>query len=222
MKSLYPPNIFLSPRWAIQRMNDLVQNYGKPKALTDVNMKEEREAAITGLFLLGYRLLTQKDFWIEICQDDPPDNRAISPTKRPEGRGMVKEVINLEVFEWEGHSTHSLTGAIQEKLKGKKYPPDYFLLCQVRRPGEIAELEKCYQDLQREKPGVAEVWAVFSIEDAQFDYVIVRLFPSRAEKRFKLSDEIAATKEQKDGLRELGRGFMDKPEVGEDLQIPLP
>ena len=222
MKSIYPPDIFLSPNLAIERMNQLVQKYGKSNAFTEGRFKEEREAAITAVFLLGYRLLLKRDFWIGVCQDDPPDNIAVSPQKRASGRGMEKHIINIEIFEWEGHSARGLPQAIRDKLKAKNYPQDYFLLCQVRRPGEMANLEECYQDLNREKPGVSEVWLVSSIEDNQFDHVIVCLYPSRAEIPFTLSEQLDATKNQPPCLRELGRGIMDHPEPTDDTHLPLP
>jgi hypothetical protein len=222
VKSIYPSDIFLSPNLAIKRMNQLVQKYGMSNALTDGRFKEEREAAITALFLLGYRLLLGRDFWIGICQDDPPDNIAVSPQKRANGRGMVKQIINIEIFEWEGHSAKTLTQAIREKMKGKNYPKDYLLLCQVRRPGERANVEEYYQDLQRETPNVSEVWLVSSIEDDQYDHVIVRLYPAIAEKRFNLSEQLEAAKNQTPCLRELGRGIMDHPEPMDDTHLPLP
>jgi hypothetical protein len=222
VKSIYPSDIFLSPNLAITRMNQLVRKYGKSSAEKDGRFKEEREAAITALFLLGYRLLLGRDFWIAICQNDPPDNIAVSPQRRANGRGMENQIINIEIFEWEGHSAKTLSQAIREKLKDKNYPKDYLLLCQGRRPGERANVEEYYQELQREKPSVSEVWLVSSIKDDQFDHVIVRLYPAIAIKPFNLAEQLEATKNQTQCLRYLGRGIMDHPEPMDDTHLPLP
>jgi hypothetical protein len=221
-KGIYPPDIFLSPNLVITRMNQLVQKYGVAKATTDGQFKEEREAAITALFILGYRILLQRDFWIGIPQDDPPDNIIVSPQKRVNGRGLEKYFRNVEVFEWEGHSQNTLPQAIREKLNGKKYPEDYYLVCQIRRPGDKSNVEDWVQDLQRNKPGVSEVWIVSSIENDSFDHVISRLYPNIAEQRFRLLEQLDASKSQVPCLREMGRGIMDKPEPTHDAHLPLP
>lgn len=220
VKSLYR-DLYLSPRFAIERMNLLRAKYGK-QSFTKPELKEEREAAITALFLLGYRSFDKNEFWIGICQDDPPDTEIVSPQKRVGAKGLVKVYRKIEVFEWESHSSETLTQAISRKLEMKKYPEDYWLLCRIRRPGALVNIAECFETLQREKPGLSEIWLVSSISDGPFDQCVYRVYPSLLEKRFSLSTELLAIKNQTPILREGGRGYMNSPVPTYPTFLPLP
>jgi hypothetical protein len=221
VKDLYPSDLYMSPHVVIARMNLLIDKYGQSVAFQDSRFKEEREAAITALYLLGYRKITNKDYWIGIRKEDPPDNVAITLRKRESGKGIAMDVHNFEIFEWEAHSEKSLLEAIKKKLVNKAYPLYYTLLCYVRRPGDAANLEDCFRSLQQEKIGVNSIWLVSSIQNGDADHTIAQLYPGRAQKIFKLAEELEKIKDQKPFLtanRGVGEGF----EPLGDFYLPLP
>ncbi|MBK9922328.1 MAG: hypothetical protein IPP09_03990 [Elusimicrobia bacterium] len=222
MKGLYPPDILLSPSQAIIRINELVRIYGKDRVYRESRFKKEREGAVTALFLLGFGLLEPETFWISLGQPDPPDTMAVFYKRRASDRGLEKHVRNIEIFEWEEHSSVKFVEAVQNKLLLKKYPKDFTLLCNVRRPGENGTFEEWFKVLEKLKLNVAEVWVVGSIVDSQDDYGIFRLYPTRSHTTFNLNTRLREIEHQPAYMREMGRGIMDEPKALGKYRIPLP
>src|SRR5260221_2514347 len=117
MKTSIPADTYLSPFFIARRFEAIRKKYGDEEALKLGKLKAEREIWITAAFTLGLSKLTGKIFWVAAnAEDSTPDTYAVSFLGK--GKGQVKEIKNIEIFEWEDHSKDSLMEAIHRKLKG--------------------------------------------------------------------------------------------------------
>ena len=221
MKTNIPADIYLSPYFISRRFEAIREKYGDKQALTLVKLKSEREIWITAAFTVGLSKLTGKIFWIgAYSEDSTPDTYAV--TFRQRGKGQIKEITNIEVFEWEEHSKDSLLDAIRQKLKTKKYPEYFTLLCYAHgHDGKRADLEVIFQALKAEKLGIAEVWLLSSIEDPINDHTLVRLYPERARIDFVYEAEVKAKHDQAEIIQP-SRGFGTEFVTMGKLRIPIP
>lgn len=221
MKTNIPADVYLSPSFVAERFEAIREKYGDEQSLKLAKLKAERELWITAAFSLGLSKLTGKLFWVSANpEDSAPDTYVV--TFRQKEKGQVKEITNVEVFEWEDHSRGPLLGAIRKKLTAKKYPDYFTLLCYVHgHDGERADLETIFQTLQTEKLGIAEMWLLSSIEDQGNDHALVRLYPERARIDFVYKEEVRAQHNRAD-IIQTARGLgMDFVPLGK-LRIPIP
>lgn len=130
---IYPVGLFLSPRFAIHRLEGLVQKHGMKAVLTKSCFKAEREAWITGVFAFALGKMTKQQYWVGIVSEDTSPDTLLINFKETDGN-TIKEVMHLEIFEWESHSQGTLVNAIRRKLRDKKYPEYFSLLCYAHRP----------------------------------------------------------------------------------------
>lgn len=172
-----PPGPYFSPCFQLQRFVGLQQKHGE-EAFRSRKFQAEREAWIAAVFLLGYRQLSQQDWWLQQPDEDPPDIIAVAISDGAHGRKV--ERVNVEIFEYEHHTrADDLAGAITKKLARKAYPRDYRLVCYVHghekepfTPIEVTE------KIKATNPRIGEIWVVTSIlTDDPEDYVVVRVYP---------------------------------------------
>jgi hypothetical protein len=226
MKTNIPADTYMSPYFLAKRFESIRLKYGNDQSLKIAKLKSERELWITAAFILGLSKLTGKSFWIgPNAEDSTPDTYAVSfrsSENEHAKEGQIKEITNIEVFEWEDHSEDSLLDAIRKKVKGKKYPEYFTLLCYVHgRNGEGANVETIFQALKTEEFGFAELWLLSSIQDPINDHTVVRLYPERARIDFVYEKEVAAKRDQEEIIqpsRGFGTGFIP---MG-PLRIPIP
>src|SRR5690242_17404107 len=92
-------NIWFSPCYAIYNFRELVKRIGVTKAF---NKKRELEAYITGITLLGANRSTQKHWWLQIPQNDPPDSLAATVGVNEDNVGVL-DIQEVEVFRIEDY-----------------------------------------------------------------------------------------------------------------------
>ena len=177
-RKIYPTNVYFSPAFAIKRFLGLRQKHGDYKAITKSEFKPEREAWITGVFLLGLSKLAKREFWLRAnTEDSAPDVFTISFVETI--KGVTAEMQNIEIFEYESHAQTDLVGAIKDKLKGKVYPDNYILLCYIHdRMGEVFNTNELLDKVILLNPKVAEVWVLTNIlGPTNTEHVIFQVFP---------------------------------------------
>ncbi len=208
-KSLYPKDIYCSPSFVIQRLDDIAQS--DPVFITTPELQGEREAWIAAVFLLGIGTTTKKSYWLRIVSDDVvPDINAFSKKliTRKGKQGYLRENLDIEVFEYESHQTVGLFDAIKNKLKNKSYPDHYILVCYIHnRAGEAIHLEEVFEQIQSMKPNV-EIWIVSSVisTTVQNAYIVAKMYPNRFQVIFDYKAE-SERKRQKKFLKDMGRGY---------------
>lgn len=177
-RKIYPDDVYFSPPFAIKRFLGVREKHGDKAAVTKGEYKPEREAWITGVFLLGLSKLAKREFWLRINNDDTaPDTFTISFVETE--KGVMAEIQYVEIFEYEKHSTTDLVGAITNKLKGKAYPDNYILLCYVHdRTGEIFNTKELYEKMKNFNTKIAEIWILANIlSETNSEHVIFQVFP---------------------------------------------
>lgn len=205
----YPLDIYFSPSFAIKRFLGLRQKYGDKIAVTKSEFKPEREAWMTAVFLLGLSKLSSREFWLRINNEDSaPDIITVSFIESD--KGVVAEMQNVEIFEYEAHANTDLTGALKNKLSGKTYPDDYILLCYVHdRKGEIFNTKDVYEKVKELNPKIAEVWVLSSVLcPSGSEHVIFQAFPKPNVCKFDYIEEYKNSKQKE--LIHARRGFTKK------------
>jgi len=183
---------------------------GEEIVMGSTRFQKEREAWITALFLTGVSKLNKKQYWVGVEEtDNTPDTYGV--TFRDIGKGNSLDRMNIEVCEWESHSRLGLAEHIKRKLKGKKYPNYFILLCYVHhRSGEKVDLESEYQEIIKKKFGLAEIFIISSQQKSKYDHLIARLYPNRTKIEFNKHEEMIKIKDQND-IRKTWRGTGKDP-----------
>lgn len=223
-QQLYPPEIGMSPQFAMNRFKGAIAKYGQQKVMTESRFQKAREIWATAAFLTGLSKITEKTYWAAPEYDNQtPDTYGISFKDRlGYERGKIREVLEIEVSTYEQHASGDLVETIKRKLNGKAYPPHYVLLMYVIRPGEKVDLEKVFQELSAEAFNVGEIFLVGSVSSGpKYIYKTVSLFRTKASVDFCLDDELAKTPLQTEMIN-WSRGLGDNTLIEEHYLLKLP
>lgn len=180
---------------------------GAEKVLHNTRFQKEREAWITALFLAALNKVDQKSYWVGVEESDrTPDTYGVM--FREMGKGLSKDVMNIEVCEWESHSKLGMSDHIKAKLKKARYPGYFILLCYVHgQYGRHVDLEAEYQKIIAEKFDVAEIFLLGSQVNPKFDHILAKLYPGRFKVEFNRLEEV-------NRLQQLGQQDIMKPHRG--------
>ena len=187
---LFPENHYFSPNFIFKRFQKILEKCGTEYVMKKSKFQKEREAWIAALYLVGLSKNNNKEFWVGIEEvEETPDTYGVA--LRDIGKGNSLDKLNIEVCEWENHSQLSLSDHIKRKLKEKKYPNYFILLCYVHhRSGEKVDLDEIYKKIMDEKYNVSEIFVVASQQNNQYDHFIARLYPNRLKIEFNRQEEI--------------------------------
>jgi hypothetical protein len=213
-KQLYPPEMGMSPQFAMNRFNGAMTKYGQQKVLSESRFQKAREIWASAAFLIGLSKLTEKTYWVAPEYNNAtPDTYGIS--FKPHAKyecGKMKEVLNIEVSEYEQHASGDLVETIKRKLNGKAYPEYYVLLIYGIRPGERVDLEMIFRELSKESFSVDQIFLLASLSAGSENvYKVVSLFGKRASIDFSLDEELAKSPPQSDMItwsRGIGGDFL--------------
>lgn len=202
-KQLYPPGMGMSPQFAMNRFKGAMAKYGQQKVFRESRFQKAREMWASAAFLTGLSKLTEKTYWVAPeYNNQTPDTYGISfkPHAKYEG-GKMKEVLNIEVSEYEQHASGDLVETIKRKLNGKAYPEYYVLLIYGIRPGERVDLDIVSQELSKETFSVDEIFLLASVSGVSENvYKVVSLFRKRASIDFSVDEELAEAPTQADTI----------------------
>ncbi len=172
-------DIFFSPNKALQRMVGLCERDGIKQALKADAFKPVREAWAAAVFLLGYSQITKNQYWLRENpkKNEAPDVFAIGfHEPKPDEKGVTREVIEIEVCEYDEHATDNIADHIKKKLKGMAYNSSTFLLCYIHVKGET-KLIDVINGLKGIPTSVREIWLLFHIDKAPIgNFMIARVF----------------------------------------------
>lgn len=222
-EKLFPPNLAMSPAFAIGRFTAAVRKYGQDFVLTDARFKKAREIRATAVFLLGLAKITGKTYWVmpEYIADTP-DTYGISFAAHPKYEdGNIRDLLSVEVTEYETHSDEDILAFVKRKLSNKYLPDHYILLVHMNRASEKINTEQVFFELSKERLRLGEVWLLGNVEDGTDDkFVVVCLYSTRAGVFFQLNEEIEKNKGQTEMIT-MSRG-MGKETSERILEIKLP
>lgn len=220
-EQLYPKDFYMSPNFVIHRLQRLFEKHGLKRLLVGNKFRSEREGWITAVFLLGLMGIQDKEYWVGLNSDgSTPDTYGV--TFRKLNNGQSRDILNIEIFEWEKHSNLSIEEAILKKLSNKCYPQYFILLCYIHsRPGEKVEFEKIFRKFEGKKINIGEIWALANMSDYLALHVVTKIYPNRCQITFSYLDEMKKHNDQKEMIKVskgLGTDFTD---LG-TKHLPLP
>ena len=160
-------DVFLSPAKALQRMARVYERDGITQGLRVDAFKPVREAWAAAVFLLGYSQLNKRQYWLREnpTKNEAPDIFAISiNTPLPEEKGVRREIMEVEVCEYDEHAKTNIADHIKEKLRGKAYNPFTFLLCYIHAPKKKTRLIDVINGLKNIKTTVREIWLLLHLD----------------------------------------------------------
>ena len=172
-------DVFFSPTKALQRMVGLYERDGIEQGLKSDAFKPVREAWAAAVFLLGYSQVTKSRYWLRENpkKNEAPDVFAISvrePT--PNEKGVAREVMEIEVCEYDEHAKTSIADHIKKKLGDKSYNPFSFLLCYIHTKGQTRLID-VIDGLRGIKTSVREIWLLFHLDGEPIgNFVIARVY----------------------------------------------
>lgn len=172
--------IFYSPAKAIQRMQGTYDMVGAGVGTTSSTFQPVREAWAAAVFLLGYSQITKTEYWLS---ENPkkhlaPDVFAIAfrEPESPKQRGVSREVMEIEVCEYDEHSEITLPELLKVKLKNKSYNSSTFILCYVHMEGEM-KLIDVIEGIKDIKTTAREIWLLLHLANApKGNFVISRVY----------------------------------------------
>jgi hypothetical protein len=197
---------YIAPCFMFNFFANLIKEYGEDNVLKSNKFKRWREAHITATFLLGLSEITGIKYWLSNNpEQSTPDTFGIFLERIQ--KGIKRNILNIEIFEWEKHFNNDLVEAIKSKLKNKKYPEYYILLCLINREDhKRINLSEVHKKLKDEKIRVSEIWLLSSISDKNYDTMIAKIFPKLLIKNFKIEDLITKNGCQEPMIKITGRG----------------
>jgi hypothetical protein len=214
-QKVFPQDIAVRPSFAIGRFTAAARKYGHHRVLTESKFKKAREVRTTAAFLLGLSKITGKTYWVKPeYEENTPDTYGISFSPHPKYQdGNVREILNIELKEYEVHSEEDLLSFIRGKLSNKYLPDHYILLVHANRAHEQINTEEVFTELSKVKLRLGEVWLLGNIEDGSDDkFVLVSLYRTRAGTFFHLEEEIARNSSQTEFIT-ASRGKGNSPVV---------
>lgn len=172
-------DIFYSPSKALHRMDNVFERDGKERGLKADAFKPVREAWTAAVFLLGYSQITKAQYWLRENpkKNEAPDVFAISVRDpMPGEKGVAREVIEIEVCEYDEHAATSIADHIKAKLTNMAYNYFTFLLCYVHTKGQMRLID-VIDGLKELKTTVREIWLLFHIDgESLSNFVIARVY----------------------------------------------
>jgi hypothetical protein len=220
---LFPPDLAMSPAFAIGRFTAAGRKYGQDRVLTHSRFKKAREIRTTAAFLLGLSKITGKTYWVmPEYEADTPDTYGISFAPHPKYEdGNIRDLLNVEVTEYETHSDEDLIAFVKRKLSNKYLPDHYILLVHVNRASEKINTDQVFVELAKQNLRLGEIWLLGNIEDGSEDkFVVVCLYSTRAGIFFQLNEEIEKSQGQTEMIT-MSRGKGKDP-AERMLEIKLP
>lgn len=171
--------IFFSPAKALQRMGNVYERDGVGQGLKDDAYKPVREAWAAAVFLLGYSQVAKVQYWLRENpqKNEAPDIFAIGLREPlPDDRGVSREVIEIEVCDYDKHAQTNIAGHIKKKLGGMAYNPSTFLLCYVHAKTQTRLID-IINGLKDVKKSVREIWLLFHFDGKPIsDFGIARVY----------------------------------------------
>lgn len=184
MKASYSPeldniNIFFSPTKALQRMVGVYKKVGIKRGLKADSYKPVREAWAAAVFLLGYSQITRNQYWLREnpIKNEAPDVFAIS-LKDPihNELGASREIMEIEVCEYDEHVEINISEHIKNKLNDKAYNPFTLLLCYVHTKGQTRLID-VINGLKNIKTSAREIWLLLHLDGEPIgNFVISRVY----------------------------------------------
>lgn len=203
-KDIYK-NLWLSPNSAINHFELLAREYGRDNAVKDVQFKQQREAWIVAVSLLGIREISDREYWLEIVVDEETPDIYCYYLDVIDNRNH-RRVLNIEVTEWEEHS-----GDIMEiiKKKARKAYPEYFqLLIYARKVGEKVDVKKLVREMQKINIPFNEVLILIP-RSMDGDHLLIGIDTHTQEVnfvKFNFKKAMDNSKAQVEFVKSLGRG----------------
>ena len=126
--TLFPADLAMSPQFAIQRVTDAASKYGQDLFQTDRRFKKAREIQATAAFLIGLSKITGKKYWVMPEHEAAtPDTYGVSLAVHTKLNGYVRDLLSVEVTQYESHSDEGMVSFVKRKLSNKYLPEHYVL-----------------------------------------------------------------------------------------------
>lgn len=171
MTSNYSPEldeikVFFSPTKVLQRMDGVYEMVGIDVGIASPTFQPQRESWASAVFLLGYGQLTGSQYWL---RENPKKHKApdifavtFKAPQASEQKGVSREVMEIEVCEYEDHAQIDIAGHLKAKLEGKIYNSSTFLLCYIHRKMETRLID-IIEGLNGIKTNVREIWLLYHL-----------------------------------------------------------
>lgn len=172
--------IFFSPTKTLQRMDGVYEMVGKKIGLTSLTFQAQRESWASAVFLLGYSQITKREYWLRENpkKNEAPDIFAVTflPPQPPRQKGVSREVMEIEVCEYDEHVKTDISTHLRTKLNRKAYNSSTFLLCYVHKKSETRLID-VIEGLKEIKTSVREIWLLFHLHNCKKgNFCIVRIY----------------------------------------------
>lgn len=158
--------------------------------------KKEREAWIMGVALLAISKEKNRDWWLQIPKDDPPDMSCMTMVKN-HGHFELNQQ-DVEIITITKYSKGSISQIIESKLKLKAYPERYVLLIYLSR-FEFFKFEIVAEEIKRVlKDRLSSVWLIGNTEKHNIKkYIVCQIYPKIIQHWIDLDYEIKNSPEIK-------------------------
>jgi len=193
--------VWMSPYFAIARLQKIAETHGTKRALTEGRFKKEREAVATAFLAFALSKLGGEKFYIEIeTADNTPDIK-LHHIDQSSGHNNIK-TRSVEVVDWEEH-VPDIMEVIRKKCS-RPYPDYYFLLVSARYAGRFINFANICDEMKTIQSPFLETWVTgFSGINK---LAVARVAPGLLEFSLDYWDELQNAKQQPEIVRRGIRG----------------
>jgi hypothetical protein len=175
----YPPDVYMSPRNAVSRFQQLLLKHGADVVEKAGAFKIEKELLIAGIMLCGLQSANKFPYYLRPGEDIFPnvDVRAIT---WGEDNDHFEE-IDIQVTEFESHN-QNLVQVINAKVRhqAQKGIENRHLIVNVREnPGQRFSTIEIAREIRDLKPTFKSIWVIIDDADEQWLYHAMGVWPIR-------------------------------------------
>ena len=189
-KGIYSPKVWFSPKFPIYLVWSLRSSLGDI-VLTSNKFKKEREAWPTAAALLGIIKMTNKLWWVQVPEEDPPDMYAMTLTPHQKENQNYVDYRNVEVMEINKRSKKSIEEEIVDKVINKYYEKETCLLVHIKRNTRIKDMREISKNLNGRIHDIADIWLLGNTKLGTNDFILFSVFPEVQVVSYNLDEEIA-------------------------------
>lgn len=188
--TVFSTNVWFSPRFPILLFWSLREKIGDT-ILKSNKFKKEREAWPTAAALLGIIKITNKLWWVQVPEDDPPDMYVMTLTQIKKNNMNSVDYRNIEVMEINKLSIKSIENEIIDKLKDKFYEKETCLLVHIKRDSLIKDMEEMANNLSGKIHNVSDIWLLGNNRPNSNDFILFSVFPEVQVVEYNLDEEMS-------------------------------
>jgi hypothetical protein len=179
-------NKYISTQKAYLEVRNIVNKTDLNEFVNERKYKKQREQWIASVFIRGIEKLTNKNWFIQMQDNDPPDFKTVTENiatndYKTHDEAEVEILFILEdtanKFNQDTFSSDLAQFMIDKKIKNKKYPHNYILIVYGNFTQIAVDENILRENIRGANPKLGQIWMLVCVDPNRINYKIFELFP---------------------------------------------